>query len=120
MGLDMYAFRSRTKAERKFNDRTHRGTMQDERISYWQNRRDLDDWMTQLAFENGFDGSFNGDTVELDIKDLENLAIDIITTELYNDDNETYASHILSDLLFIAQARYWIARGYHVYYTNSW
>lgn len=120
MGLDMYAFRSRTPAERKFSDRTHRGTMRDERIYYWHDRRELDDWMTRLAFESGFEGSFNGDIIELDAKDLQALAIDTISTELYHDDDEAYASHILSDLNFIAQARYWIARGYYVYYTNSW
>lgn len=121
MGVHSYAFASEREPVRKVNDRNDASTLGDVQFHFWGKHVQLDSWMTTRAFEHGHDGSFNGDTMELDVDDLCQLSIDLLQGEVYPLQNSEYFTiRLRDDMEFIAKAREQIAQGRYVYYTNSW
>ena len=153
MGLDMYAYKSKHKPDRKCNfrdyempdtdvtyDRIEKG---DEELFYWRKHPNLHGWMQELYIENGgyIRGGgpvvniveelpedewvqFNGNSVELDLKDLDRLEEAVNNEELPETIGfffgKSHPSYKYDDLNFIKAARSSIEEGFYVYYTSSW
>ena len=148
MGLDMYAYKSKHKPERKCNARDYikPGTdlrydsheKGDEQLHYWRKHPNLHGWMQELYTENeGYinpDGGwvqFNTNSVEIDLDDLEALEKAVKTRQLpytegfffgesYWEDNFPHTDRDSDDLEFIRKAREAIEQGFYVYYTSCW
>ena len=130
MGLDMFAYKTRTPAGSKCNARDGKiDEMGSEILHYWCKHPNLHGWMEALYLDNG--GSvtgewtdFNCNSVELDEDDLMRLEDAVKNDELPETEGfffgETQDYHKAEDLQFIAKAREALTAGFHVFYTSWW
>ncbi len=114
MGLDMYAY----VAAKAGND-------QPRDLAYWRKHPNLHGWMLQLWLDQGNEGDFNGDELELTWADLDALELAVTHGQLPatggfffgKDADEHYRE---SDLEFIKNARAELFLGLKVFYNSSW
>ena len=135
MGLDMYAY-SANKAgaqdeyyeKGEFNKETGEfisTCTKPKELAYWRKHPNLHGWMENLYREQGGEGDFNGDELELTWEDLERLEQDIERGYLpetsgffFGDPSDEY--YKAQDLEFIKQARADLFLGLKVFYNSSW
>ena len=117
MGLDQYAYR-RAKGVK-------RDDMQ--QIAYWRKHNRLQGWMEARWRAKGQpeEAVFNCISFRLKKKDLEALAVDIITDNLpktegffFGDDSKDY--YMKEDLLFVTDSLRAIQAGDKIYYDSWW
>jgi len=136
MGLDMYAyvanragqqdeFYEGAKYDKLTNEMVNDTVTKPREIAYWRKHSSLHGWMRQLWNEKGFDGSFNGDELELTWQDLDRLEQDIRAGNLpttqgffFGDPADNYYRD--QDLNFVKQARAELFVGLRVFYNSSW
>jgi len=123
MGLDMYAYK--TKA--KLNSETDFSSMNvaSDEIMYWRKHPNLHGWMQELyEYKGGQSDIFNGNTVVLDVHDLDALEEAIENGDLPQTSGfffgQTDGSEKEGDLEFVAKARIAISEGHTVYYSSWW
>jgi hypothetical protein len=125
MGLDMYAFAAPREMIAKPVDFTLDNRSELAELHYWRKHPNLHGWMEQLyRSKGGQSETFNCDTVELTLDDLDALEVAVLTGELPETTGfffgETDGSERDDDLVFIAKARAAIADGLAVYYDSWW
>jgi hypothetical protein len=139
MGLDMYAYVASRAGQQdefysqdiKFNNETgdwdvpEGGASKPREIAYWRKHSSLHGWMRKLWQEKGFDGSFNGDELELTWEDLDRLEQTIRAGNLpptrgffFGDPADDYYRD--QDLDFVKRARAELFVGLKVFYNSSW
>lgn len=117
MGLDMEFYQSGVVPGRKISFRT--GYNSDEPFAYWRNHWSLHNWLEKLYRFEGGEGTFNGESLELNLEDFQNLVADAANGTLYEDRHE-WASRVSTDMEIFGQALEVIAQGGNVYYDCSW
>lgn len=129
MGLDMYAYRTRTKPRKPvdfdgpLNDAGDETG--DERIDYWRKFNNLHGWMERLYREKGGAQEFNCTPVELTTDDLDRLAREVADLKpargfFFGDAQDMDAASIQDVLDFVEKARDALKAGDFVYYTAWW
>ncbi len=122
MGLDQYAFTTKTTLTRPVDFRTPKDA---EEIHYWRKHPNLHGWMEALYFrKGGKNGEFNLSAVVLDSFDLDQLEIDVKAERLPATSGfffgQSDGGEIDDDLDFITKARMAIADGKIVHYVAWW
>jgi hypothetical protein len=135
MGLDMYAY-SANKAgaqdEYYENGELNKETgeykstcTKPKELMYWRKHPNLHGWMENLYREQGGEGDFNGDELELTWDDITRLEEDVLAGRLpattgffFGDGADDYYRQ--QDLEFIKQARADLFLGLKVFYNSSW
>lgn len=135
MGLDMYAYSAnKAGAQTEYWDNGDWNNETGEFVStctkpkelaYWRKHPNLHGWMEQLYREQGGEGDFNGDELELTWEDLMQLEEDIqegrlpsTTGFFFGDASDDYYKE--QDLEFIKQAKADLLCGLRVFYNSSW
>lgn len=121
MGLDMYAFTTRTKIEVVDFDAPDAA----KQLHYWRKHPNLHGWMEALYRAKGGEGeNFNGDCVWLDLADLDRLEAAVKGKALPQTEGfffgKSKPEDADDDLRFIGKARAAIKRGLYVFYTSCW
>lgn len=121
MGLDMYAFITRTPVSPV--DFTAPEDSQE--IAYWCKHPDLHGWMAERYFEKGGnDPCFNCNTLRLDADDLDALEKAVNENRLPDTTGfffgDSGPERIDEDREFILKAREALAAGYLVFYDSWW
>lgn len=136
MGLDQYAY-SASKAgvkEEWYENARWNGddfvndnplVEKHQELAYWRKHPNLQGWMEDLYRSRGGEGTFNCVEMELTMRDLFDLEIDITegklpgTTGFFFGENSD--NHYRDDdLEFIKKARQAIQDGLKVFYNSSW
>lgn len=121
MGLDMYAFETRTPiAEVDFESPNERLN-----IARWRKHPNLHGWMEALYYrKGGVAEDFNCVRVRLDAADIDaledavlNNRLPITTDRFYG---ESGPERVNDDLWFVRTARADIANGWFIYYEPNW
>lgn len=120
MGLDMYAYTTRT----PIADYGFKKPDDSVEIQYWRKHPNLHGWMETLYRRKGGTGEFNCVTVRLDEADIERLEDAVRNNQLpYTIGLFFGASQpedIDDDLRFLRAARQALKDGYGVFYTSWW
>jgi hypothetical protein len=125
MGLDQYAYVA-TKARGQSGDFENPTARRE--LAYWRKHPNLEGWMAELwrkKTQPSLDRQFNGQEVELDWDDLDELEQAILNNKLPytqgfffgNPSDEYYRDF---DLEFVAKAKAEIFMGLRVFYLSSW
>lgn len=123
MGLDMYAYTTKAKLKREVDFDTI--NLDEDDLHYWRKHPNLHGWMQELYETKGGDSpDFNGDTLVLTEKDLDELEYAIQNNNLPQTSGFFFGNssgdEIEDDMEFIKNAREAIKEGKTVYYTSSW
>lgn len=136
MGLDMYAYVAAREGQNKdywdtgeydpkTGDYVNDKVTKPIEIAYWRKHPNLHGWMEQLWRNQGNEGDFNGDELELTWEDLDMLESDINHGALpgtsgffFGDPADDYYRE--DDLKFIKEARSQLFLGLKVFYNSSW
>ena len=135
MGLDMYAYSAnKAGAQDEYYEKGDYNKETGEFVStctkpkelaYWRKHPNLHGWMEQLYREQGGEGDFNGDELELTWDDLTQLEEDIqegrlpaTTGFFFGDASDEY--YKAQDLEFVKQAKADLLCGLKVFYNSSW
>lgn len=136
MGLDMYAYVAAREGQNKdywdtgeydpkTGDYVNDKVTKPIEIAYWRKHPNLHGWMEQLWRNQGNEGDFNGDELELTWEDLDMLESDINHGALpgtsgffFGDPADDYYRE--DDLKFIKEARSQLFLGLRVFYNSSW
>lgn len=121
MGLDMYAFTTKTKPAKPVDFKAD----EPQELHYWRKHPDLHGWMETLyRAKGGVAQQFNCVPVVLTPDDLDNLEVAIRTGALPDTVGfffgDSDGSESEDDLAFIAAARTAIDQGLTVYYDSWW
>ena len=119
MGLDMYAYKTKTQIP-PVDFKEPEDTSE---IFRWRKHPNLHGWMEDLYKHKGGEGpDFNCDQVRLDAEDLDTLEKELETLpETFGFFfGESTPEDKLDDIRFIQTAREAIRDGYTVYYTSWW
>ena len=121
MGLDMYAFKTRQAVP----ETDFEAPDDVELITQWRKHPDLHGWMRQLYdVRGGQSDEFDGDTVRLDLADIDALEKAVLAGMLPETHGfffgESQPEDKELDIAFIAEARKAIAEGYNVFYDSWW
>lgn len=136
MGLDMYAyvaaragqhseFFDGSEFDKDIGEYVNTKVTRPIEIAYWRKHPNLHGWMEQLYRNNGGEGDFNGDELELTREDIDQLEQDIINGRLpetsgffFGDGSDDYYRE--HDLKFVKEARAQLFLGLKVFYNSSW
>ena len=121
MGLDMYAFATRTAPAAPVDFKADHS----QELAYWRKHPNLHGWMEHLyRAKGGTAEDFNCVNLQLDAADLDALDHAVRSRTLPTTTGfffgQTDGSEYDDDLAFIARARAALARGEAVYYTSWW
>ncbi|MCZ8036445.1 MAG: hypothetical protein O9288_17050 [Novosphingobium sp.] len=121
MGLDMYAFATRTAPVTPVDFTAE----ESQELAYWRKHPNLHGWMEHLyRAKGGTAEDFNCVNLQLDAADLDALEHAVRSKTLPPTVGfffgQTDGSEYGEDLAFIARAREALARGEAVYYTSWW
>jgi hypothetical protein len=121
MGLDMYAFATRTAPATPVDFSAD----ESQELAYWRKHPNLHGWMEHLyRAKGGTAEDFNCVNLQLDAADLDALEHAVRSKTLPPTVGfffgQTDGSEYGEDLAFIARAREALARGEAVYYTSWW
>jgi hypothetical protein len=124
MGLDMYAFKTKTVPDKQIDFEVDKK----EEIAYWRKFNNLHGWMEKLYEKKGGTGEFNCVPVRLENEDLDKLEADTRDEKNLDPVEGFFFGH--SDPLskedqeeifeFIQDARKAITDGYVVFYDSWW
>lgn len=136
MGLDQYAyvasragqqndFYEGAEWDKELGESVNPNVAKPREIAYWRKHPNLQGWMNKLWNKKGFQGTFNGDELELTWEDLDDLERAIIHRQLPATSGFFYGSdaddiYYEADLEFIKQARAELFLGLKVFYNSSW
>jgi hypothetical protein len=136
MGLDMYAYScARAGQSDEFWDSAelnpdtkefvNNNVSRPKEIAYWRKHPNLHGWFHREWINQGNDGDFNGDELEIDWAMLERLEYDVVNGDLpgtsgffFGNDADDY--YRAQDLQFIKDARAELFLGLRVFYNSSW
>lgn len=136
MGLDAYAYRAKRAGQRAefydgaaFNPETkdfeNSEVEKPVEISYWRKHPGLHDFMKAIWHDDGYEGDFNGDELDITLDVLYDLELAVKSRSLratpgffFGTDSSEY--YYDADLKFIKDARTAIAEGDLVFYNSSW
>lgn len=136
MGLDMYAYAAANEKQYEeywdsgeydtdTNDYVNTAVRKPKELAYWRKHPNLHGWFRQEWTNQGNQGDFNGDQLEIDWAMLERLEYAVVNGKLPgtsgfffgNDADEYYREH---DLEFVRNARAELFLGLRVFYNSSW
>lgn len=125
MGLDMFAYKTKSKIKKKVDFKTN--NLDSELFHEWRKHPNLHGWMRDLYYKKGGEkDSFNCVPVKLTQEDINQLANDILDgklpetegfffgTSMGDKDEENY------DLEFCKKASDAIKNDENIYYTSWW
>ena len=120
MGLDMYAYKTRTPMPAPGFEEPQDAV----EIQYWRKHPDLHGWMEQLYRRKGGTAEFNCETVDLTPADIDALEEAVTQNLLPHTEGfffgESRPEDKVLDLCFIRAARKAFAEGFAVFYTSWW
>jgi hypothetical protein len=136
MGLDMYAY-SATKAnqdrdwwdgaqiDEQTKEYVNPNVVKPKEIAYWRKHPNLHGWFHRAWEQQGNDGDFNGDELEITWDMLEQLEQDIKEGNLPGTSGFFFGNpaddyYYNQDLEFIKNARAELFMGLKVFYNSSW
>lgn len=127
MGLEMFAFKCKARGNPKMIAMIDFEPPQDaEQFMYWIKHPNLHGWMEhQYRLKKG-QGNFNGENMELELKDLRKLEKAIKnkrlpkTTGYFFGESLGTPEEMKKDLDFVKQAMKLIEKGYSVFYKSDW
>lgn len=136
MGLDMYAY-SATKANQdsewwdgaEMDKDTHEYVnpkmTKPKELAYWRKHPNLHGWFAEEWRNQGNEGDFNGDELEITWDMLERLEYDVMEGNLPGTSGFFFGNpaddyYYKQDLEFIKNARAEIFLGLKVFYNSSW
>lgn len=126
MGLDMFIYKDKplpehaaAKVDFEYTDAVG--------ICYWRKHPNLHGFMQELYLaKGGVNPDFNGETVRLEIEDIDSLVRAVLekslpqTSGFFFGKSELSPQEIEEDLDHLATARKAIVDGYRVFYWASW
>ena len=129
MGLDAYLYRYKGKNKKEVDFKTN----EEEEIHYWRKHQNLEEFMSQLYFKKGGEGTesfgghkdFNCCKVELKKQDINTLQELIISDKLpqgggFFHGNNSDAYYKEETLEALKRAKNAIEEGDRIYYTSWW
>jgi hypothetical protein len=136
MGLDMYAYAAAN--EKQYSDYwdsceldtdskefVSQTVSKPKELAYWRKHPNLHGWFHQEWINQGNQGDFNGDQLEIDWAMLERLESAVVNGELpgtsgffFGEGADDY--YRAQDLEFVRQARAELFLGLRVFYNSSW
>jgi len=136
MGLDMYAYAAANEKQYEefwangeydpdTKDYVNTVVRKPKELAYWRKHPNLHGWFHREWTNQGNQGNFNGDQLEIDWAMLERLEYAVINGELPGTSgfffgegaDEYYREH---DLEFVRNARAELFLGLRVFYNSSW
>ena len=136
MGLDMYAYAAANEKQSdefwadsnydpEAKDYVSSNVSKPKELAYWRKHPNLHGWFHKEWLDQGNEGDFNGDQLEIDWAMLERLEYDIVNGELpatsgffFGNGADDY--YRKQDLEFIKNARAELFLGLRVFYNSSW
>lgn len=136
MGLDMYAYAAAN--EKQYDEFWNNGeydpdtldyvnttVSKPKELAYWRKHPNLHGWFQTEWKDQGNQGNFNGDQLEITWDMLERLEHAVANGELPDTQgfffgNDADADYYKQDLEFIRQARAELFLGLRVFYNSSW